>query len=286
MAAGGARFRRRTRLALDRGGRGPAQARRTRPHGRARHRPPAQDRRGEPAPLGGRRRAGPARPGATAEVHRPRDLEGLGRDHRGPLGVRHGLGRRGRGLHLDDLLEHVAGGGGRVDPEPLLQRHREVVGRLEAVGQVLGQRLPEDRQERVVLRPSGNQVEVRLLVGDLVEDRHEVVGVERPAARRQLVEHAADAEHVAPPVDLGALDLLRRHVVGGAHDVAGAGHGGGGEARHPEVHDLHLAVLLDEDVGGLDVAVDDARLVGMGETLQHLHDDRDLAVHRHGRALP
>ncbi len=107
--------------------------------------------------------------------------------------------------------------------------------------------------------------------------------MEGTAPGQELVEHAAHGEEVAAPIHLRALHLLRRHVVGRAHDVAGAGHGGGGQAGHPEVHDLHRAVLVDEDVRGLDVAVHDAGLVRMGEAGQHLHDDVDLALQGQGR---
>ncbi len=169
--------------------------------------------------------------------------------------------------------------------QPLAQVHRELVGRLVALGEVLGERLLQDRHERVVVGALRDQVEVGVFVGDLVEDRHQVVRVERPAAGRELEQHAADAEEVAAAVDLLPLHLLGRHVVGRPHHVAGAGHRRGGHVRHAEVHDLHRAVFLDEDVGGLDVAVDDARLVGVREPGQHLHDHRDLALERHRRRL-
>jgi len=55
--------------------------------------------------------------------------------------------------------------------------------------------------------------------------------------------------------------------------------------RHPEVHDLHRAVVLDEDVRGLDVAVDDARLVRVREAREHLDDDGHLALERERRRL-
>ena len=177
------------------------------------------------------------------------------------------------------------GRGRGVGLQPLAQVHRELVGRLVALVDVLGERLLQDRHQGVVVGALRDQVEVRLLVGDLVEDRHEVVGVEGPPPGRELEEHAADAEQVAAPVHLRALHLLGGHVVRGSHDVPGAGHGGGGQARHPEVHDLHRPVFLDEDVGGLDVAVDDAGLVGVGEPGQHLHDHRHLPLDGHRRGL-
>ena len=64
-----------------------------------------------------------------------------------------------------------------------------------------------------------------------------------------------------------AADLLRRHVVRGAHGDAGAGEPGGeadvvAEAGDAEVADLHGAVGEPHDVRGLQVAVDDALFDG------------------------
>ena len=85
-------------------------------------------------------------------------------------------------------------------------------------------------------------------------------------------------------VDGAAAGLLGGHVVRGAAD-----HGGGlahlfdglGEA---EVHDLHAAAQGEEEVRGLDVAVDDALAVRVGEALGHL--DPEARAVGHGEALP
>ena len=63
---------------------------------------------------------------------------------------------------------------------------------------------------------------------------------------------------------------------------------GGDEAREAEVEDLHLAVVGDEDVGRLDVAMDDARAVRVREAVAHRERDLELARQRHplGRAHP
>ena len=71
-------------------------------------------------------------------------------------------------------------------------------------------------------------------------------------------------------VDFLAAGLLGRHEVGRADDEAAGGHVGVGEPRHAEVEDLQAAVVLDEDVPGLDVAVEDAVHVRDGEALAHL----------------
>ena len=86
----------------------------------------------------------------------------------------------------------------------------------------------------------------------------------------------------------GLLDLLRRHVVRRAHHVLparqrlvlGAGAQHLGDAK---VGDLHPALLVQQDVLRLDVAVDDALLVGELQRLADLrHDDQRLL----GASLP
>ncbi len=89
----------------------------------------------------------------------------------------------------------------------------------------------------------------RLGRGVAVPDEHRpgVVEVERRYPGGDFVEHAAEGVQVAALVDLAAADLLRRHVVRGAHGDAGAGEPGGeadvvAEAGDAEVADLHRAV--------------------------------------------
>lgn len=68
----------------------------------------------------------------------------------------------------------------------------------------------------------------------------------------------------------------RGEVLRGAHDHAGLGHrrlGAVQGARDAEVHHLDRARVGDDDVGGLDVTVHDAVLVGVGERLQDTGDD-------------
>ena len=71
-------------------------------------------------------------------------------------------------------------------------------------------------------------------------------------------------------VHLLAPLLLRRHVGRGAGAAASLR---SEEVRDPEIEELHAPVLAEEDVGGLQVAVHDAALVGMREPLRHLLGD-------------
>ena len=77
-----------------------------------------------------------------------------------------------------------------------------------------------------------------------------------------------------------ALGLLGGEVGGGAHDRAGLGQAllgvdGPGDA---EVGDLDGALVGDEDVAGLHVAVDDAVAMGVGEGGGHVGGDLDGPV--------
>ena len=55
--------------------------------------------------------------------------------------------------------------------------------------------------------------------------------------------------------------------------------------RDAEVEHLHVAALGDEDVAGLEIAVDDAVLVGALEGAQHGQEQLGELARRHGRAF-
>jgi hypothetical protein len=82
-------------------------------------------------------------------------------------------------------------------------------------------------------------------------------------AGEQFVQDDAQGVDVGAGVDLGgvACDLLGAHVGDGADDLADVGLDGGGaligtgDASHTEIEDLGAALRIDEDVGGLEVAV-------------------------------
>ncbi len=110
----------------------------------------------------------------------------------------------------------------------------------------------------------------RLVAQDGRDEPKVRVGGERPASRQHLVEHRAEREDVRPRGYGSPFGLLGRHVGRRAHDEAWtrveAGHGVLGltaldELRQAEVEDLGAAVAGYQDVGWLDVAMDDAASV-------------------------
>ena len=112
--------------------------------------------------------------------------------------------------------------------------------------------------------------------------RHELLRV-RPLAGERLVQHDAERELIAARVGAVAVEQLRCHVRGRAdHAVddrqiasrsarADRCSPGGGivsprrVAREPEVHHADAAVLADDHVLGLEVAMDELRVVRGGE---------------------
>ena len=96
------------------------------------------------------------------------------------------------------------------------------------------------------------------------------------AARHHLVEHDAEGVDVAAPVDSEPLGLLGREVGRGPHHEPGLGDllVDADRPGDPEVGHLDLAVGGDEDVAGLDVAVDDPVAVRVGERLGDVGGDR------------
>ncbi len=215
--------------------------------------------------------------GAQASEHAPEaagqrpGARTLRRDER-----RRGLGRHHAGLARDPAhqrLEVVAEGGHRLVAVAGVLRHRAVE-----------QRLQQRERPRIDLADRA-----RRLVDHGVQDFDRVAAAERRAARDHLVEHDAEAEDVGAVVGDLAARLLGRAV---AHRAVGHADLGDGVVRprrrralrlrvvgdqqlgEAEVEDARLPVRSHDDVGGLEVAVDDAGGVSDRERVGDLDRDR------------
>ena len=108
----------------------------------------------------------------------------------------------------------------------------------------------------------------RVVERDLAQELVAVVAGEGGLEREQLVERDAEGVDVAAVVDDDALGegLLGAHVAERAEEVAGHRHAGVlFDAGQAEVGDPEFAGVVDQQVGRLDVAVEDAVLVGVVE---------------------
>ena len=128
------------------------------------------------------------------------------------------------------------------------------------------------------------------LVVQYLVQQHPRRAAERQLAREQLIENHSQAVDVRAAVDAVrlALGLLRAHVRRRAEDLAVDGHRYvcGLPLGQAEVHQLRLTVFIEHDVGGLDVPMDNAHLVGVlqcvrdgGDELRRLAGRRPLGGH-------
>ena len=106
-------------------------------------------------------------------------------------------------------------------------------------------------------------------------DRERRVALERDSPGRHLVKDDAERVDVGAGVDRLALDLLRAHVFRGPdHDPRPGDALPLERAGDTEIHDVDAAALVDHDVLRLEVAVDDAVAVGLGQAPGDLQGDR------------
>ncbi len=134
----------------------------------------------------------------------------------------------------------------------------------------------------------------RVVGGDGHEDGDRVRPRERRIAGGHAVEDAAEAEQVAARVHRGAAGLLRRHVRRRADDGPFLRQRGvGRRTRQAEIEDLDAAsgrrrsrLAFQPDVGGLDVAVDQAAGVGRGQAEGDLPADTADFIDRQNPFAP
>jgi len=122
---------------------------------------------------------------------------------------------------------------------------------------------------------------------ELVQPRGaELTRGEGEPAGEDLVEHHPERVHVGPGIDVlpAEVRLLRAHVLGRSDDGADLGEEGllgeplSERLGNPEVDDLRLCLSIeesDQDVGGLEISMDDGLLVGVLHALAHLDEEVD-----------
>ena len=118
---------------------------------------------------------------------------------------------------------------------------------------------------------------LRDFLEDLVERCREGLRLERAASAQQLVQNHRRRKDVCAMIDTLPTDLFGRHVVDGAHHHVAARQLRRDEAGQAEVEDFDRAAVGDVNVCRLDVAMDDAVLVGVVEPLADFRRDLDLA---------
>ncbi len=178
-------------------------------------------------------------------------------------------------------------GGGAWPPcsDNALQRERQVTGRLEPRGGILGEAALNDAVERRRQRALDRGLQRRRRI---LEDRADDVGgrgsVERLLPLEHFVDDAAEGEDVGAVVGRVAARLFRGHVGGRTQDRVRQRAGDvdspripgrtGGQLRQAEVQDLEPIVATDEQVLRLQVAMDDALGVRHRQRVGHL--DREI----------
>ncbi len=137
------------------------------------------------------------------------------------------------------IRRHLEGRG--VAPPRLLLQRPDDDG-LEIAGNV---RMPPPRRGRVAAEDRGDHLPV-------------VLGLVRRPQGQQLVERRSERVDVAAMIDPLAPSLLGAHVERRAETIAGGGHRAlaPGDPSQPEVDDLQRPVGIEDQVRGLDVAVD------------------------------
>ncbi len=156
----------------------------------------------------------------------------------------------------------AAAAGGSGPPGRAQRRHKPPAGLVAVLGH-LGQGFGEDRVDGLrQIRAQLGQCRRRIVLVR-PQQRHVVIAPERRRPRQHLEQDAGQAVDVAAAVHRAAGDLLGRHIVERADELADAGEPGQrqGLLRQPEVGEIGVlgavavGALGDEDVARFDVPV-------------------------------
>lgn len=115
-----------------------------------------------------------------------------------------------------------------------------------------------------------------VVVDDGEQRRHRSKIMVRRLALQQFDHGAPDTPNVRGRRGARELDDLRGHPVGCPNDLGLLVRSGKSACRHAKVSKLDGAILGGQDVGALDVSVDDTLIMQILQTLQdlrHVHAD-------------
>ena len=253
----------------------------------------------------------PRRP-ESAVVHRGNDASeaerrladaGIARDqheglHPHPLDEREAVSRPAEEeravLGLEGLQAAVRISLGQRDAPPgpcPLERLEELVGGGESLPRIAAQAAIDRGGEAGVQVGDQRRKRRRVALGGDVPEQVGRDVVERPAAGAQLEDDDAERVEVRSEGQRLPAPGLRRDVVRrsqkGPFGLLLDGGGGEQDPRQPEIDDLDLAFVGDEDVRRLQVAMQDAAAVGggeaAGEAFGHLQHAGELHRPRHVR---
>ena len=145
------------------------------------------------------------------------------------------------------------------------------LGHLDGRAEAIGRRLGERAQQRLVVgAPSAGRSDDgggRRLAQVLAD---EIGAEERRPPGERLEQRRAQRVEIGGGADRRVADLLGRHVRQRAEEAARLRLAEVGEVRAAEVAQLRVAGGVEEDVGGFDVAVDDAALVRRAQRRQQI----------------
>ena len=224
----------------------------------------------------------------------PRDagLPRRGRAAAGQAQHRHGGRRHGDTVPHDELAHAVAQRGGRCGHGPAVHPCRQVrqepKHRWVAVARVLAERLQHDDVEVAAQRGAqgGRRHAARPGRLGLADGAHRLEGRQTDefvgrALRKEPIGQHTQRVHVGGRGHRIAPHLFRARVLGREAALARAGLGGAGAALlghqggDAEVEQFRVTIRGDQDVGGLQVAMDHQMLVrmrhGVAHGEQHLH---------------
>ncbi len=132
------------------------------------------------------------------------------------------------------------------------------------------------------------------------EDESRSISRERRASRGHFIEHQAEREQIRAGVQFFSAGLLGRHISHGSDCCTGTGeqrlgdgYGGGlcwrpgnrprrafrHQFRQTKIHDLGLTSRDDEDIGRLDIAMDNAFRVGHFQCVGDLDSQLEQLVY-------